>query len=80
MIKQVRIKTKDNVNHVMSIDTYSRWLCLAEALLHINEAARKKGVNLNKSRKWIKPLHLQHYINQRQPAMIHDLKIEESLD
>ena len=36
MIKDVKITTKSKQDHVMSVDTYSRWLCLMEALEFIN--------------------------------------------
>lgn len=79
-IEKVSIKTKDNQTHVMTVDAYSRWLCLAEAMMLISENAQKKNVDLNKSSKWIKPLALQKYIKQRYPSMNHDFKVEESLD
>lgn len=80
MIKNVSIKTKNNKKHVMSVDAYSRWLCLAEAMTYISESANKNKIDLSKSNKWIKPLAIQKYIKQRYPSMNHDFKIEEYLD
>lgn len=79
MIKNVSIKTNDKVKHVMSVETYCRWLCLMEAMEYINEKATKLNVDLSKNDKWIKPLEFQKYIKQRFHSMHHDVKIEEHL-
>lgn len=78
-MKKVSIKTKSNKTHVMTIDTYSRWLCLAEALQLINQQAEKSKMDLDKTSSWIKPIALQKYIAQRFPAMNHDFRVEENL-
>ena len=78
-MKKVSIKTKSNKTHVMTIDTYSRWLCLAEALQLINQQAEKSKIDLEKNSSWIKPIALQKYIAQRFPAMNHDFRVEENL-
>ena len=64
----------------MSVDSYSRWLCLLEAVSLIGEKAQKSNIDIDTNDKWIKPLALQKYINQRFPSMNHDFKVEESLD
>jgi hypothetical protein len=79
MSKRVSVKTKSNTTHVMTVDTYTRWLCLAEALQLINQQAEKSKIDLEKTDSWIKPIALQKYIKQRFPAMNHDFKVEESL-
>jgi hypothetical protein len=79
MSKKVSVKTKSNKTHVMTVDTYSRWLCLAEALQLINQQAERSKIDLDKSDSWIKPIELQKYIKQRFPAMNHDFKVEENL-
>lgn len=80
MTPKISFKTKNNKKHVMTVDTYSRWLCLVEAMTIISENAQKNKVDLNRDNKWIKPLAIQKYIKQRFPSMNHDFKIEESLD
>jgi hypothetical protein len=80
MFKKVSVKTKSNITHVMSVDTYTRWLCLVEALQLINQQAEKSKIDLEKNNSWIKPIALQKYINQRFPAMSHDFKVEESIN
>lgn len=62
----------------MSVDQYSRWLCLAEAMQLIDQQAKKSKVDLDKNNKWIKPIALQKYVKQRFPAMNHDFKVEEN--
>lgn len=80
MIDKISIKTNSNKKHVMTVDTYSRWLCLMEALEHINSKAKKSKINLERNDSWIKPLAIQKYIKQRFPSMNHDFKVEEFLD
>lgn len=77
-MKHVSITTKSNEKHIMSVDTYSRWLCLVEALQHINTQAEKSKIDLDKTSSWIKPLAFQKYIKQRFPSMNHDFKVEEN--
>jgi hypothetical protein len=64
----------------MSVDSYARWLCLAEAMQLINQKASNAKVDLDKNDKWIKPIALQKYIKQRFPSLRHDFKVEEYLD
>ena len=80
MIKSVSVTTKSNQEHIMSVDTYSRWLCLVEALQHVNIQAKKSKVDLEKTDSWIKPLAFQKYIKQRFHSMNHDFKVEEHLN
>jgi hypothetical protein len=80
MIENISITTKSNKTHVMSVDTYARWLCLAESMEFINLKAKECKMDLEKTDKWIKPLSLQKYINERFPSMSHDFRIEEYLD
>ena len=78
MIKKVSIKTKSNKQHVMSVESYSRWLCLVEAMTHIYEENPKKLTKAKlKANKWFKPL--EKYISERYPSMLHDFKVEENL-
>jgi hypothetical protein len=79
MINKLSIKTKNNKQHVMSVDEYSRWLCLAEAMTIISENAKKHKIDLLKNKKWIKPIEIQKYIDRRYHSMKHDFKVEENL-
>lgn len=79
MIKKISVQTKTK-KHVMSVETYARWLCLMEAIEFIKQNASKNNINMDKSSKWIKPLAIQKYIKERYPSMLHDFKHEEHLD
>ena len=79
MKKIVSIKTKTNKIYEMSVDSYTRWLCLVEALQLINQQAYKSKLDLEENDSWIKPIALQKYIKERFPAMIHDFKCEENI-
>jgi hypothetical protein len=79
MIKNVYITTKSKQKHIMSVDTYSRWLCLVEAIQIINQKAKTSKIDLDKNDKWIKPISLQKYIKERYPSMNHDVRVEEHL-
>jgi len=63
----------------MSEETYAKWLCLIEAMQHINNCKSKNKLNVDKNDKWIKPIEFQKYVSARFPAMLHDVKIEEHL-
>jgi hypothetical protein len=80
MIEKISITTKSNKTHIMSVEEYSRWLCLIEALELINLKAKDKKMNLDDDDSWIKPLAFQKYIKQRFPSMHHDFRVEEVLD
>lgn len=80
MIENVSITTKSNKTHIMSVETYARWLCLVESLEFINLKAKECKVDLEENDKWIKPLALQKYISQRYPSMYHDFRVEEYLN
>lgn len=79
MIKNILIETKNNQKHVMSVETYCRWLCLMEAMQVINQKAEHLNVDLTKSDKWIQPLEFQKYIKSRFPSLYHDFKVEENI-
>ena len=79
MAKRVSVKTKSYKIHVMTVDTYSSWLCLVEALELITQQAKKSKLDLDKTNSWIKPIALQKYIKQRFPAMTHDFRVEENI-
>lgn len=79
-MKNICITTNDGVEHVMSVETYARWLCLMEAIDVIQRTAEKNNIDLNKRTDWVKPLAIQKYIDERFPGMLHDVKVEEHLD
>lgn len=77
MHHHINIKTKSNVDHVMSVDTYTRWLCLLEAFEHINHAADVRKLDNTAVENLTKPIAINKFINERYHAMLHDVKVEE---
>ena len=78
-MNNITLKCKNNVEHKMTVETYTRWLCLMEAITVIDEAAEKKKIDLNKNTDWVKPIAIQKYITERFHSMLHDVKVEEGL-
>jgi hypothetical protein len=60
----------------MSIDEFARWACLIEAFDFIAEKAEQIG---NDTFDFIKPSAFETYINERFPAMRHDIAIEHQM-
>jgi len=74
----VTINKSNGTSEEMTIETYTRWLCLVEALDVITQVAERKKIDLNNN-DWVKPIALQKYINERYLSMLHDVKCEEAL-
>jgi hypothetical protein len=79
-MSKVSIKTRKGVEHVMTLETYTRWMCLMEAIDVIDRTAKIHNIDLDKRTDWVKPLAIQKYISERYPAMLHDVRVEEHLD
>ena len=79
-MSKVSIKTRKGVEHVMTLETYTRWMCLMEAIDVIDRTAKIHNIDLDKRTDWVKPLAIQKYITERYPAMLHDVRVEEHLD
>lgn len=75
MKTKVVIKTRNGTEHVMSIDTYARWLCLLEAIEVAKRGEERYGIQAD-----LKQKAFSEYINERFPAMKHDIRVEEHLD
>lgn len=80
MINKVSIKDKKGKEHVMSVDTYTRWLCLLEAMHHISKKGHDLKINLNTSSDWINPIRINKYIEERFHSLKHDIVCEEYLE
>lgn len=78
-MSKVSITTRSGEEHVMSVECYTRWLCLVEALDVIHKAAERNNINLDKRTDWLKPLAIQKYMDERFHSMLHDVKVEEHL-
>jgi hypothetical protein len=58
----------------MSLDTYSRWLCLLEGIDLVSKNMKTYGSRLkNEDMDWIKPLAFQKYITERYESMKFEL-------
>jgi hypothetical protein len=78
-MSNITITTRDGVDHNMSVEHYTRWLCLVEALDVIHRAAERNNIDLDKRYDWVKPLAIQKYMDERFHSMLHDVKVEEHL-
>lgn len=55
------------------LDEYVRWLCLIEAIAHIENKADELKLNLETEKNWVQPLALQKYIRERYISMKFDV-------
>jgi hypothetical protein len=60
-------ETKVNKDNIlgMTVNEYVRWLCLIEAIDHIETKASQLNINLDKSNSWIQPIDIKKYIRER---------------
>jgi len=65
---QIKFTTK-NKEEEMTLDEYSRWLCLLEGVELVSKKAQEININVNTSMEWIKPLAFQKYIEERFESM-----------
>lgn len=77
MNNRLTIIDNKGTEHSLSLDEYTRWLCLMEALEHINRVAKNKKINLDENDNWIQPIQLNKYINERYPSLRHDISFLE---
>ena len=63
----------------MSVYEISRWFCILDALDIITKKAAALNVDLVKEHKWVKPIALQKYIEERINSVIVDVE-KEHLD
>jgi hypothetical protein len=72
----INIAKKDGSIENMSIDEFSRWMCLAEAFYFIEEKANELKIDIETM---LKPLAIDAYIKERFDAMKHDVSCEMKL-
>jgi len=63
----------------MSVYEMSRWFCLLDALDLITKKATALNLDLVKEHKWVKPIALQKYIEERINSVVVDVE-KEHLD
>jgi hypothetical protein len=74
----IEIKRKDGRVEYMTKDEFARWACLIEGIQAVDEklvASNVPDTNTN----WVKPLAFEKYIQERFPAMLHDVTIEHRM-
>lgn len=74
---KIRVNLKDKVEE-MSIETFARWMCLVEAIDCIQKKCEEEKINMEKV-DWVKPIAIQHYIDERFHSMVHDVTVEQQL-
>lgn len=55
------------------LDEYTRWLCLLEAIEHIEHKAKDAKLNLDQDVNWIQPIAMQKYVRERFISMKYDV-------
>jgi hypothetical protein len=75
-MNKITIKRKNAVVEEMSSVSFARWACLVEALNFIQEKAEQLNLNVDN---FLKPVAIDHYIEERYPAMLHDVDTEINL-
>ena len=60
----------------MNLEEFSRWACLAEAFIFLEEKASEIGVDLDKL---IKPMAIESYVEERYLSMRHDVGVEHRM-
>jgi len=78
MNKMIKFKLKNNKTHVMTIQEMSRWACLVEGIEEVSKRSHILGINPNDD-SWVQPLAFKKYIDERYPAMLHDLTVEYNM-
>jgi hypothetical protein len=68
----IGIETKKGTEY-MSLDEFSRWMCLVEAFHFIEEKVQLTGINIDNL---LKPAAIERYIEERFPAMRYDVEME----
>ncbi len=74
--KTIDVKLKDKTES-MSLETYSRWLCLIEAIELVCSKAKQMKIDTANNIDWIKPLAFQKYIDERNESMVDEVNMYE---
>lgn len=75
----IKEKTLEINDEKLSIYEASRWFSLLEALDFITKKGDQLKIDLKSSHKWIKPIALQKYVDERTNSVIVDVE-KEHLD
>lgn len=72
-MKQVQIKRADGAIERLNAVSFARWASLIEAFDLISDKARELNVDLDN---FLKPVAIEHYIEERFPSILHDVEYE----
>lgn len=72
--KHITVNTS-NGQEQMTIEHYSRWLCLLEAIDFIDKKCDEWGKNMDDV-DWVKPIAIQKYIDERFHSVKRDVEYE----
>lgn len=72
----IDIKKEDGSVEEMTIDEFTRWMCLVEAFHFIEQKAKLLAVDVSTM---IKPLAIEEYVRERYASMLHDVTCEHQL-
>lgn len=70
--KKVTLKVDDAGEDTMSYYELARWMSLIEAVEHVDKKCNQIKLP-TKSNKWIKPIALQKYVDERTEGMLFEL-------
>ena len=73
---QVDIELANGTVESMSVEEFTRWMCLVEAFDILEKKATELSLDVNKL---IKPLAVENFIKERYPSMLHDVECEVRL-
>ena len=73
---EVNIVRRGGIVETMTVEEFSRWMCLVEAFHFIFEKGKELNID---PEKLIKPNAIITYIQERMPAMLSDVKTEVAM-
>lgn len=76
-MKQVTIKLKNGKTENLSPVSFSRWVCLIEAFDIISQKAHELNIDIDKV---LKPVAIEHYMNERYHSVFSDVNYELNND
>lgn len=77
MSKGIELEVKGK-QETMSIEEFTRWACLLEAVEISSNKCEELGIDPDKDDCWVKPIAFQHYLDERYLSMLHDLTVEHA--
>lgn len=72
----INIMRKSGEVESMSIEEFSRWMCLVEAFHFIEQKASELHIEVDKL---LKPLAIEEYVKERYSSMLHDVQVEHRM-